>query len=136
MTTKQAQALGLTVKRPAWSGPRGQRKQDGNEGRNKLFDQLCQQHGLPIPVHEYRFHPERKWRFDYLFDGWLALEVQGGIWTAGRHVRGAALVKEHEKLNEAVCRGYSVLFCTPQEIEDGSIFPVIRRALTQVEEQP
>ncbi len=96
-----------------------------------LMPDLCRAHGLPVPEPEFRFAPPRRWRFDYLWCGWLALEVQGGLWTGGRHVRGAALLKEHEKLNEAAIRGYAVLFCTPAQIEDGSIFPAIRRALAQ-----
>lgn len=94
-----------------------------------LMAQLCLAHDLPAPEAEVRFAPPRRWRFDYVWAGWLVLEVQGGIWTRGRHVRGAALLKEHEKLNEAATRKFRVLFCTPQQIEDGSIFPVIKKAL-------
>lgn len=99
------------------------------EGKIAGFNAMCKAHGLPIPVTEYRFHAVRRWRFDYLFDGWLALEVQGAIWTQGRHTRGAGLLKEYEKLNHAVIEGYSVMFCTPQDIKRGSIFPLIRDAL-------
>ncbi len=105
-----------------------------------LFLELCKAHGLPTPIPEYQFARPRKWRFDW---AWLcdclppltvvsgiALEIQGGIWTAGRHVRGASLLKEHEKLNEAACFGWRVLFCTPADVASGTIFPVIKRALS------
>src|SRR5437870_13453139 len=62
---------------------RGQKGADGNEGRDKAFDVLCEAHGLPKPAHEFRFHETRRWRFDYVWEGWLALEVQGGIFTNG-----------------------------------------------------
>ncbi len=73
--------------------------------------------GLPAPVCEHRFHPSRKWRFDYAWPAArLALEVQGGIFVQGRHSRGAALLKEWEKLNTAAAYGYRVLFCQPADL--------------------
>ena len=51
------------------------------------------------------------------------------MFTGGRHVRGAALLREHEKLNEAVCRGYCVIFCTPDDLETGAAFTLVERAL-------
>lgn len=94
----------------------------------RLFEAICRAHGLPAPRCEVQFAPPRKWRFDYLW-GKVALEVQGGIWTRGRHVRGAALLQEHEKLNAAAVLGFRVLFCTPHDLETGIIFPVIKKAL-------
>jgi hypothetical protein len=94
-----------------------------------LFDAACKAHGLPEPVHEYEFHPTRKWRLDHVFDGWLAVEVQGGLFVAGRHVQGAALLAEYEKLNEAAIAGFTVLFVTPRQIDTGEAFAIIKRAL-------
>ena len=73
--------------------------------------------GLSEPVAEYRFAPPRKWRFDFAWEVHrLALEVQGGIFTNGRHTRGAALLKEMEKLNTAAAMGYRVLYVVPSEL--------------------
>lgn len=96
-----------------------------------LFNQLCAAHGLPAPEHEFRFHPERKWRFDFCWQSArVAMEVQGAIFTGGRHVRGAALVKEHEKLNHAAILGWRVLFVTPQQLKTGEAFELVKRAIT------
>lgn len=72
--------------------------------------------GIPFK-REYRFHQpppgmqRRQWRFDfYIPQLRLAIEVQGGVFTRGRHVRGAALLKEYEKLNAAAAAGIRVLF--------------------------
>ena len=66
------------------------------------FATVCRAAGVPAPQAEFRFAPPRRWRFDF---AWplhaLALEVQGGLFVRGRHSRGAALLKEHEKLNAA-----------------------------------
>ena len=83
-----------------------------------LITPLCRQSGLPEPHYEYVFAPPRKWRFDVAFpSALLAIEVQGGIWTHGRHTRGAALLKEHEKLNRAAELGWRIVYLTPQTIK-------------------
>jgi hypothetical protein len=69
------------------------------------------------PVAEYKFHDTRKWRFDFAWpDSKVALEVQGGIFSGGRHTRGPALLKEMEKLNMAARTGWKVLYCIPQNL--------------------
>jgi hypothetical protein len=130
----------------------GKRIGKDGTGGDPVFDALCVAHGLPEPVTEYIFakwkggKPDcshrgrtyackcgatrRRWRFDYLFDGWLAVEKQGGLFSKGRHVRGKALLAEYEKLNEAAILGYTVLFLTPKQFEAGEAFAIIKRALS------
>lgn len=87
------------------------------------------EHGI-IATSEFKFHPERKWRFDFVFfAGKVALEVQGGLFVAGRHSRGPALLKEHEKLNEAAVLGWRVLFTTPDQLCMEETVDLIKRAL-------
>jgi len=98
-----------------------------------------QECGLPTPMIEHAFHPDRKWRFDFAWkclsqlDGMtivkLALEVQGGAFVGGAHVRGAALRKEHEKRNEAAALGWRMLYCFPEELCKAKTVDVIRRTL-------
>lgn len=72
---------------------------------------------VPDPTYEYRFDPVRKWRFDLCWpEQKLALEVQGGIFAKGRHNRGAAMLKEWEKLNTAAAQGWRILYCQPREL--------------------
>lgn len=94
------------------------------------FDRLCEVTKLPKPVAEFRFAPPRRWRFDWFWpDHNLALEVQGGLFIRGRHTQGAALVLEHEKLNEAAARGIRVLFVQPKDLESTGTYDLLRRAL-------
>lgn len=38
----------------------------------------------PQPEREYRFHDQRRWRFDYAFiDQRVAIELEGGIYSGG-----------------------------------------------------
>ena len=86
--------------------------------------------GLPEPVREYRLCLGRRWRFDL---AWpverVACEVEGGIWVAGRHVRGGGFEADCEKYNTALCGGVKVLRVTPRMIEDGRAAGWLERLL-------
>lgn len=85
---------------------------------------------LPTPVAEHRFAPPRRWRFDYAWpERRLALEVQGGLFIQGRHSRGPALLKEHEKLNAAARLGWRVLFTTPTDVRNGKALQLVESVL-------
>ena len=86
--------------------------------------------GLPEPRLEYRFHPTRQWRFDLAWpDAMLACEIDGGIWTDGRHTRGAGYRNDCIKGNEALLLGWRVLHVTPDMVGDGSALTYIEYAL-------
>ena len=73
--------------------------------------------GLPVPVAEHRFDPERRWRFDWSWsDAKIALEVEGGVWSGGRHTSSAGFVKDMAKYNRAACLGWRVLRVQPREL--------------------
>lgn len=73
--------------------------------------------GLPAPVAEHRFEPERRWRFDYAWpEAKIALEVEGGIYTGGRHTSSAGFVKDMAKYNRAAVLGWRVLRIEPKHL--------------------
>lgn len=83
------------------------------------------------PTHrEWKFHPERRWRFDL---AWVAkkvaVEVHGGTWVGGRHTRGAGFEKDREKMNEAALLGWLVLEVTDKQIRSGQALAWVERAL-------
>lgn len=83
-----------------------------------------------MPLTEHRFHPTRKWRFDYAWeDHRVALEVEGGVWVGGRHTSGAGFVKDMEKYNEAACLGWRIIRCQPRELCTSKTVDNIKRAL-------
>lgn len=100
--------------------------------QQKIFQADCQRFGLPMPTPEYRFHPERKWRIDYYFeqDGKkVALEVEGGVWTGGRHTRGSGYVKDVEKYNALTLAGIYLLRTFPDELHKKGTFEMVKAAL-------
>lgn len=83
-----------------------------------------------MPLAEYTFHPKRRWRFDWVFvDARLAVEVEGGAWTQGRHTRGSGFVNDIEKYAEALILGWRVLRVTPKHIHDGTALTWVDRIL-------
>jgi very-short-patch-repair endonuclease len=89
--------------------------------------------GLPTPQREYRFAPPRLWRFDFAWpDRLLAVEVEGGTWTGGRHTRGAGFTADCEKYNTAVLGGWRVLRFTGESIADGSAVALVDQALSEL----
>lgn len=86
--------------------------------------------GLPEPVREYRFHPTRRWRFDFAWmEVKLAVEVDGGAYAQGRHTRGKGFENDCTKINTAVLMGWRVLRYTPGMINRGEAVADIERAL-------
>ena len=87
--------------------------------------------GLPKPEMEYRAIPGRRFRFDLAFiEQMLLIEVQGGIWTGGKHGRGAGIETDQEKLNLAVIEGWRVLQVSSNHVKNGKALIWIRLALS------
>lgn len=85
---------------------------------------------LPTPETEFRFDPVRRWRFDFAWPmHFVACEVEGGIWTNGRHSRGAGMQADMVKYNAATAAGWRVFRVTEALIKDGSATKWIREAL-------
>jgi very-short-patch-repair endonuclease len=72
---------------------------------------------LPAPEREYRFDPERRWRFDFAWPSLkIAVEIEGGVWIRGRHVRPVGYLGDLEKYNRAVVLGWRVLRYAPHQL--------------------
>lgn len=69
---------------------------------------------------EYQFHPKRKWRADFHIVGKkILIEVEGGIWSGGRHTRGKGYIGDMEKYNAAVMMGYQVIRFSTEQVKSG-----------------
>lgn len=105
-------------------------RRNAEPSRMAAFLALLKTQGLPQPKREYRFHDTRRWRFDFAWPAWnLALEIDGAIWTRGRHTRGAGWLADTEKLNAAASMGWRLLRCTPQQLCTDEMLATIRTAL-------
>ena len=100
------------------------------KGKNRVNEQVAKLqaetklhlHGLPAYVTEHRFHPTRRWRFDYAWpEIKLAVEVHGGTYTNGRHTRGGGFTVDREKMNESAIYGWTVLEVTSAQVRSGQM---------------
>ena len=96
------------------------------------LDQQCRLAGLPVPETELRFAPPRRFRFDYAWpDHQLAAEVDGAIWTGGRHTRGVGFERDMEKLNLALLHGWRVARFSTSMVADGRALGVLEQLLKE-----
>lgn len=108
-----------------------------NQTSKRYHDQFvlqCKAHGLPDPVPEYKFHPIRKWRFDFAwFDDkaevYVAMEIEGGLFVNGRHSRGRTMINDMEKYNNATLLGWKVYRFSTDEIKNGEAVKFMKGAL-------
>ena len=109
-------------------------KQRKRVDHGAAVQRICDAYDIEAPEREYRFHPERRWRFDFAWPLYqLAVEVNGGAFVQGRHTRGMGAVKDWEKLNEAQLLEWTVLQVTPKQITDGTLARLLNRAIRGVE---
>nr|WP_314137723.1 DUF559 domain-containing protein [Acinetobacter lwoffii] len=100
-------------KRPKVKGKKVQ-----SEGEVKLATALK---ALKIDFEqEFKFHPERKWKADFHLVGKkILVEVEGGIWSGGRHTRGKGYLGDMEKYNAATMMGYQVIRFSTEQVKSG-----------------
>lgn len=79
---------------------------------------------------EYKFYPGRQFRFDFAWPARkCACEIEGGIWSNGRHTRGSGFSADVEKYNLAVIDGWRVVRVTGATIETGEALETVERLL-------
>lgn len=101
------------------------------EGQRALLTYVRWFH-LPEPISELVFDGVRDWRFDAAYpEQRVAVEVDGGVFNGGRHVRGKGYEDDCEKLNAAAAQGWLVLRVTPGMLErdPAQIIDWLRRCL-------
>lgn len=102
----------------------------GGSDLERAFVTLWRQLGGPEPYEcEHRYHPTRRWRFDFAWpDVLVAVEVEGGVWVKGRHVRGVGFEQDCDKYNAAAWAGWAVFRLTGRMLEDdpaGHLEPIM-----------
>ena len=85
----------------------------------------CEQRGLEIR-RELKFHPSRKWRFDFALPQYsIAIELEGLVKPndsrrrMSRHTTNAGYAKDCEKYNSAIVLGWRVLRYTQSQFRSG-----------------
>lgn len=78
---------------------------------------------------EYKAVPGRKYRFDFAYEpAKLLIEIHGGIWSGGRHTRGAGFAADRIKMNLALELGWLVIELTAGDINATRVEELIKLA--------
>lgn len=73
---------------------------------------FCREQNLEF-VEEYKFHPTRKWRFDWaITERRIAIEYEGLMSEKSRHTTKKGFTGDTDKYNEAQIRGWKVIRVT------------------------
>lgn len=104
--------------------------------QTKMFVQMLESFNMPKPIPEFMFAKDinRKWRIDYYFEHngkKVALEVEGGVWTGGRHTRGSGFSKDMEKYNELAKHGIFLIRVVPSDLLSIATMDLIKGVIYQ-----
>ena len=95
-----------------------------------FFTALCKSDLGVECVKEFRFCPERRWRFDYCIPAHkIALEVEGGVWTNGRHTRAQGFLGDVDKYNRGTLMGWRIFRTTPSALYSADTLNMLREAI-------
>lgn len=129
-TTDSLQISPMLVARPPDKAP--SQMPAAKSAAEELFQFQLRAHRLTFD-RELPFHPQRKWRFDFAHvPARLAVEINGGAYSGGRHHTPAGSEKDWEKLNAAQLLGWKVLQYSPRQIKSGSAILEVLAALKAV----
>jgi very-short-patch-repair endonuclease len=79
---------------------------------------------------EYKFTTVKNWCFDFAFpDKKIAIEIEGGTWNGGRHIRGAGFEEDCIKYNQAVLEGWRLLRFTSRMVNSGEAIRMVLKIL-------
>ena len=82
-----------------------------------LLQQISRRN-LPPPVEEHRPLEARQWRIDLAWPTLrVGIEIQGGAFSGGRHVRGKGYEADRHRNNTLVVAGWRLLEVTPRQIK-------------------
>jgi len=111
--------------------PKKRAQKPRKQPKTDIFTIICKTDLCVECVKEYMFHPVRKWRFDYAIpEHKVALEVEGGIWTKGRHTRPQGFLGDIEKYNAGTLLGWRIFRVTPDELYSNKTFNLLKDAIS------
>lgn len=107
------------------------RKTGNSQKLRDVFTVLCFSDLHVECVKEFKFHPTRRWRFDYAIpEHKIAVEVEGGVWTNGRHTRPQGFLGDIEKYNTATLMGWRVFRTTPTDLVRTATLKLLKTAIS------
>lgn len=93
------------------------------------FIQQLRSYGIQME-REHKFHPTRKWRFDFAIPALLvAVEIEGGTRQGLGHSTHSGITRDCEKGNAAVLLGWRVLRGTSEQVKNLKLIDTLKELL-------
>lgn len=108
------------------------RQKNKKKPQNDFFCALVRSDLKLEIVKELRFHPTRRWRFDYAIPEYkIAIECDGGVWMkgGGAHSRPQNILRDMEKLTQASLLGWTVIRRTPEQLKTIETLEMIKQVV-------
>lgn len=117
---------------PARKLARGQKRKPAEDSPLEvLFAVQVRGCRLPAPVRQLAPVKGRRWRVDFAWpEAKLIIEIEGGVWSGGRHVRPAGFIADCDKYNALALDGWRVLRVPGDQVESGQAIQLAVLALT------
>ena len=97
----------------------------------ELLDEYLVWGGFGPVEHEFKFLPDRRFRFDWAFpDKKIAIEYDGIQGSGHASING--VLRDSEKLNLANLAGWRVYRVNTKTVHDGTAFTILDQALKGV----
>jgi hypothetical protein len=104
------------------------------------FEHLWTEWGGPALTKEYKFSAARRWRLDYYIESAsgskrFGIELEGGLYSGGRHSRPAGYRGDIEKYNAAAMAGITVLRLGTGQVDAAHVAEIadyVRRQMKEV----
>ena len=111
--------------------PKKMAQKPRKQPKTDIFTSICKSDLKIEVVKEYMFHPTRKWRFDFAIPAYkIAIEVEGGVWTGGRHTRPQGFLGDIEKYNQATLLGWRLFRVTPEDLCRTKTLNMLKQAIS------
>lgn len=105
------------------------------EANTEYLLSLGAEFGLGLGVREFRFARAvgREYRADVAWPGFrLLVELEGGVYSRGRHVRGPGYEDDCEKYSLASIMGFTLIRVTYRMVDDGRAYNLMRMAAERI----
>ena len=108
-------------------------KRDAKEELEGYLHWAPKFHGLDWKlVREHKFHPTRRWRFDFCWpEAKIAVEYDGIMFGHASHSSLGGILRDAEKINEAQRLGWRIFRANAKNVKDGTFFTLIDQVLIE-----
>lgn len=129
-SSRERRAVASVGRLDGKSAPRLACKPSARSNLEETFAFQVKAYDLVVPVREFKFDPKRRWRADFAWPHEnILVELEGGVWSGGRHTRGNGFIDDCIKYNQAAFLGYKVFRFTSEHVKSGEAIRLVAKLI-------